>query len=159
MCNINAFWTKEEWSSPETLEAGAISGAILETWIIVELLKTWWHHGRRAPFYYYRDKDKKEIDLLIEKDGTLYPLEFKKTASPRRGAIVTVDSQWGELSQPREVYNLLKAGEVRVYDLEQASARVDNVVRYQSSHLGDLSDLKYFSQALDLEIWFKPFNS
>ncbi len=76
-----------EWSSPETLEAGATSGAILETWIMAELLKTWWHHGRRAPFYYYRDKDKKEIDLLIEQDGTLFPLEFKKTASPRKDAV------------------------------------------------------------------------
>lgn len=71
-----------EWSSPETLEAGAMSGAILETWIMDELLKSWWHNGLRAPFYYYRDKDQKEIDLLIIQDGTVYPLEFKKTASP-----------------------------------------------------------------------------
>lgn len=71
-----------EWSSPETLEAGAMSGAILETWIMGELLKSWWHNGLRAPFYYYRDKDQKEVDLLIIQDGTVYPLEFKKTASP-----------------------------------------------------------------------------
>jgi predicted AAA+ superfamily ATPase len=73
-----------EWSSPETLEAGAMSGAILETWIVVELLKGYWHNGHRAPFYYYRDKDRTEIDLLIVQDGTAYPLEFKKTASPGR---------------------------------------------------------------------------
>jgi uncharacterized protein len=71
-----------QWSNPETLESGAMSGAILETWIISELLKGFLHHGRRAPFYYYRDKDQKEIDLLIIQDGTIYPLEFKKTASP-----------------------------------------------------------------------------
>jgi len=71
-----------EWSSPETLEAGAMSGAILETWILSELLKSYWHNGRRAPFFYYRDKDKKEIDLLIVQDEQVYPLEFKKTASP-----------------------------------------------------------------------------
>lgn len=71
-----------EWSSPETLEAGAMSGAILETWIMGELLKGYWHNGRRAPFYYYRDKDRKEVDLLIVQDGVIYPLEFKKTASP-----------------------------------------------------------------------------
>lgn len=76
-----------EWSSPETLEAGAMSGAILETWILCEILKTWLHNGRRAPFYYYRDKDKKEIDLLIVVDGTIYPLEFKKTASPDKNAV------------------------------------------------------------------------
>ena len=73
-----------EWSSPETLEAGAMSGAILETWIMAELLKGYLHNGRRAPFYYYRDKDQKEIDLLIVEDGTIYPLEFKKTSSPNK---------------------------------------------------------------------------
>lgn len=76
-----------EWSSPETLEAGAMSGPILETWILVEILKSYWHNGRRAPFYYYRDKDRKEIDLLISQDGTIYPLEFKKTASPDKDAV------------------------------------------------------------------------
>lgn len=76
-----------EWSSPETLEAGAMSGAILETWIMGELLKGYWHNGRRAPFYYYRDKDRKEVDLLIVQDGVIYPLEFKKTASPGKNDI------------------------------------------------------------------------
>jgi len=76
-----------EWSSPETLEAGAMSGAVLETWIMAEILKSYWHNGRRAQFYYYRDKDKKEIDLLIVKDGTIYPLEFKKTAAPKKDAV------------------------------------------------------------------------
>jgi len=75
-----------EWSSPETLEAGAMSGAILETWILGELLKSWQHNGLRAPFYYYRDTDQREIDLLIVQDGTVYPLEFKKSASPDKRA-------------------------------------------------------------------------
>jgi hypothetical protein len=70
------------WSSPQTLEAGAMSGAILETWVISELLKGYLHNGKQPPFYYYRDKDKREIDLLIVQDGIIYPLEIKKTASP-----------------------------------------------------------------------------
>ncbi|HOZ50138.1 MAG TPA: ATP-binding protein [Candidatus Hydrogenedentes bacterium] len=73
-----------EWTSPETLEAGAMSGAIFETWVVAEILKSYWHNGKRAPLYYYRDKDKKEIDLLIFQDGTLYPIECKKTAMPGR---------------------------------------------------------------------------
>ncbi len=70
------------WSSPQTLEAGAMSGAILETWVISEILKSYLHNGRQPRFYYYRDKDRKEIDLLILQDGTLHPVEIKKTASP-----------------------------------------------------------------------------
>jgi uncharacterized protein len=76
-----------EWSSPETLEAGAMCGAVLETWVVTEILKSYWHNGKRAPLYYYGDKDKKEIDLLIFQDGTLYPLECKKTAAPTRDAV------------------------------------------------------------------------
>jgi len=73
-----------EWASPETLEAGAMSGPILETWIVAELLKSYWHAGRRPPLYYYRDRDQKEVDLLLVQDGIVYPLEIKKTASPSR---------------------------------------------------------------------------
>lgn len=76
-----------EWSSPETLEAGAMSGAILETWIMTELLKSYWHNGLRAPFYYYRDKDQKEIDLVIVRDKIIHPLEIKKTASPSKNDV------------------------------------------------------------------------
>jgi hypothetical protein len=76
-----------EWSSPETLEAGAMSGAILETWCLAELLKSYWHNGKRAPFYYYRDKENREIDLVIYADGVFHPVEIKKTASPGRDDI------------------------------------------------------------------------
>jgi predicted AAA+ superfamily ATPase len=76
-----------QWSSPETLEAGAMSGAILETWAVAEILKSYWHQGRLAPFHFYRDKDQREIDLVIEADGVLYPVEIKKTASPGRDAL------------------------------------------------------------------------
>lgn len=76
-----------QWSSPETLEAGAMSGHILETYFFTEILKSYWHNGKRERLYYYRDKDQKEIDLLIMQDGTLYPLEFKKTARPSRADV------------------------------------------------------------------------
>ena len=71
-----------EWTTPATLEAGAMSGAILETYVFAEILKSYWHHGKRPALYYYRDKDQKEIDLLIHQDGLFYPIECKKSASP-----------------------------------------------------------------------------
>ena len=71
-----------QWSTPESLEAGAMSGSILETYMFSEVLKSYWHNGKRAFFYFYRDRDQKEIDLLIEQDSKLYPIEFKKSASP-----------------------------------------------------------------------------
>ncbi len=76
-----------EWSSPATLEAGAMSGPIFETWVIGEMLKSWWHNGKQTPFYYYRDKDQKEIDLLIVRDGCFYPVEIKKTGQPGKDTV------------------------------------------------------------------------
>jgi uncharacterized protein len=76
-----------EWTSASTLEAGAMSGAILETYIFAEILKSYWYNGKQAPLFYYRDKEKGEIDLLIIRDDTVYPVEFKKTATPDRNAI------------------------------------------------------------------------
>ena len=76
-----------QWSDAATLEAGAMSGAILETYIVIEILKSYWHNGLQAPLYFYRDKDKKEIDLLITKDQKIYPIEIKKTGSPTKNAL------------------------------------------------------------------------
>lgn len=75
-----------KWTTPSVLETGAANGAILETYIFTEILKSYWHNGKEPYFYYYRDTDKKEIDLVIESDGTLYPVEFKKTATPVKTA-------------------------------------------------------------------------
>jgi predicted AAA+ superfamily ATPase len=72
------------WTSADVLERGAMSGQIFESWVFSELYKSYLNAGKRSPFYYYRDKDKREIDLLLYENGTLYPLEIKKTASPDR---------------------------------------------------------------------------
>ena len=59
-------------------------GAILETFVVMEILKFYWHNGLQALLYFYRDKDKKEIDLLIVKNQKIYLIEIKKIASPKR---------------------------------------------------------------------------
>jgi predicted AAA+ superfamily ATPase len=72
-----------EWSSPQTLEVGAMSGAILETHVFSEVLKSWWNRGKQPQLFYYRDKEGREIDLLIMQDREIHPVEVKKTGSPR----------------------------------------------------------------------------
>jgi predicted AAA+ superfamily ATPase len=71
-----------KWSSPEITQHGAMNGALLENYAVSEIIKSY-HNSARDPFlYYYRDRDAKEIDLLMERDGMLYPIEIKKTATP-----------------------------------------------------------------------------
>ena len=72
------------WSSPEVIEKGAMSGAFFETFVISEILKSYRHNGERPLLYWYRDIDQKEIDLIIEKDSKLHPVEIKLTANPNK---------------------------------------------------------------------------
>ena len=74
------------WDSAETLEVSAMSGAFFETYVVSEILKSYYNAGKRPPIYYYRDTDGKEIDLIIEGNNKLYPIEIKKSASPKRDA-------------------------------------------------------------------------
>jgi len=98
-----------KWGNPEALERGAMSGAFFESYVFSEIYKSYLNAGKEPPIYYYRDKDKKEIDLLIYENGTLYPIEIKKSASPGKDAIkhfgvlkpVTEPEKFGELSQTK----------------------------------------------------------
>lgn len=76
-----------KWGNAEILERGAMSGAFFESYVFSEIYKSYLNAGKQPPVYYYRDKDKKEIDLLLYENGTLSPIEIKKAASPGKEAI------------------------------------------------------------------------
>ena len=77
---LAAYLTK--YSNPEILMNGAINGAILENYTVAEIRKTWLNSAKECPLHYYRDKDTNEIDMVIEADGELHPLEIKKSTNP-----------------------------------------------------------------------------
>lgn len=79
--------------SAETLEKSAYNGAIFETYIVSEIIKSFTNNGidPRSRLYYYRDTNQKEIDLLIFNDNTVYPVEIKKSANPGKAAIKNFD--------------------------------------------------------------------
>jgi predicted AAA+ superfamily ATPase len=70
------------WTTSEALETGYSAGAFFETFVISEILKSYYHNGENVSFYFFRDEKGNEIDLLIQKDGQYYPIEIKKHASP-----------------------------------------------------------------------------
>ena len=60
-----------------------MAGAFFETFVVAEVLKGFYNAGvLEPPLYYYRDKDSKEVDLLIEQNGIFHPVEIKKTSNP-----------------------------------------------------------------------------
>lgn len=90
-----------KWSSTETLESGAMNGAILENYVVSEIAKTYLNCGQEPFMYYYRDKDAKEIDIVLEHDGVLNPIEIKKTSNPGT-ELTKVFSLLDKASVPRE---------------------------------------------------------
>ena len=79
------------WSSAEVAECGAMSGALLENFTVSELMKSYQNEGLSPYLYFYRDRDAKEIDVLLEGNGKLFPLEIKKTATPDKRIVHTFD--------------------------------------------------------------------
>ena len=83
---LAAYLTK--WKDKEVLEAGTMAGNFFENFVIVEIIKSFYNSGElRPPVYFYRDKEKREIDLIIDQNGKLYPIEIKKTAKPSKKMI------------------------------------------------------------------------
>lgn len=70
------------WPNAETLERGAMDGAFFETYVVSEIVKSYYNTGKRPDLYYYRDIDGKEIDLLIVEGDKVYPIEIKKAKAP-----------------------------------------------------------------------------
>lgn len=84
---LMAYLTK--WLTADTLQRGAKSGQFLETFVVSELLKSFYYQGIEPLMYFYRDTNQREIDVIIEQDGVVYPLEIKSTANPdkKHGAV------------------------------------------------------------------------
>lgn len=72
------------WNTSDALEMGAMSAEFLETWVINEVYKSYAASGEKAPLYYYRNFNGKEIELLILHNGVLYPCVIAKSAQPQK---------------------------------------------------------------------------
>ncbi|MEE3452928.1 ATP-binding protein [Dialister sp.] len=70
------------WPTAQTLQNGAMNGAFFETYVVSEIIKSYYNAGRRPDLYYYRDVDRKEIDLLIVRGNTMFPIEIKRSSTP-----------------------------------------------------------------------------
>ena len=75
------------WTSRSVLMNGAASGHYYENYVISELLRNYAYGKSKVNLNFYRDSKMKEIDLIIEENGVLHPVEIKKSASPDRSAL------------------------------------------------------------------------
>ncbi|MCD6396086.1 MAG: DUF4143 domain-containing protein, partial [Spirochaetaceae bacterium] len=73
------------WITPETIKHGAKAGQFFETWVVSEIAKSYLNAGKSLRgMYYYRDADQREIDLILEVNRYIYPIEIKMTARPNK---------------------------------------------------------------------------
>ena len=70
------------WTTADNLSVGANNGSFFESFVVSEILKSYANAGKEADMYFLRDGNKKEIDLLILENNTLYPIEIKVKAEP-----------------------------------------------------------------------------
>ncbi|HHT24738.1 MAG TPA: ATP-binding protein [Clostridiaceae bacterium] len=75
-----------KWPNSEMLENCAMNGAFFETFVVSEIIKNFYAHNQNPQnkLFYYRDIDKKEIDLLYIEGKSLYPIEIKKSIAPTK---------------------------------------------------------------------------
>ena len=94
------------WGSAAVLERSAMSGAFFETWVVSEVYKSYLNAGKRPQLYFYRDSNRKEIDLIIYRDGTVFPIEIKKSAAPAHAvknfSVLRPIAEWAEKSGGEE---------------------------------------------------------
>jgi predicted AAA+ superfamily ATPase len=105
-----------KWSSPEVAESGAMSGALLENFTVSEIMKGYQNRGHEPYLYYYRDHDGREIDLIIEGDGRLNPIEIKKTVSPDKRLTCVLDIIGKSSLQPGTGAVLCAADQLGAFD-------------------------------------------
>lgn len=72
------------WLNADALEAGAASTEFFETWVVMEIYKSYANKGIVPPLYYLRNFNGKEIELIIWQNGTAYPIAIKKSAYPSK---------------------------------------------------------------------------
>jgi len=70
------------WHNSGAASQGAMAGSLLENYAISEIIKSYWHRGHEAPVWFWRTKEGHEVDLIIEEEGKLFPVEIKMSMTP-----------------------------------------------------------------------------
>ena len=100
---LMAYLTK--WLTPQAIEFGAKSGQFFETFVINEIIKSFYNKGKEPPIYFYRDTNQKEIDLIIEHGRDIYPIEIKSTANPNKKQVSAFDILYKNLSDDLDIHH------------------------------------------------------
>jgi predicted AAA+ superfamily ATPase len=115
------------WDTTKVLRLGAMGGAFFETFVIAEIIKSYINKGIQPPLYYYRDKEQREIDLLIWRNGRLFPLEIKMTANPEKKHIAA----FSVLDDMPDPYRRAEGGLICCYDELVSLGANDRVIPFR----------------------------
>ena len=110
------------WPTAETLMNGNAAGAFFETFVVGEILKSYYNSGKEPNLYYYRDIDKKEIDLLMTGPDCLYPMEVKKAKNPSAPDknFGVLDPLWNKVMTSGGIHGVIASADKTHVELEVA---------------------------------------
>ena len=80
------------WRTPGVALNGAMAGPLFENYILTEILKSYWHRGQDPSIWFWRTKDRKEVNILLDEDGIIFPVEIKLTMRPQQKMIKNISS-------------------------------------------------------------------
>jgi len=99
---------------PEHAAAGPLGGAIFETAVLAEIVKTFWHRGEEPQVYFWRTATGVEVDIVVEVGGRMVPVEVKLSATPRPAMASGILALRQDLGDKVEVGYVVHPGEIQL---------------------------------------------
>lgn len=99
---------------PEHAAAGPLGGAIFETAVLAEIVKTFWHRGEEPQVYFWRTATGVEVDIVVETRGRIVPIEVKLSATPRPAMAAGILALRRDLGEKVETGYVIHPGEIQL---------------------------------------------
>ena len=99
---------------PEHAAAGPLGGAIFETAVLAEIVKTFWHRGEEPQVYFWRTATGVEVDIVVEVGGRIVPIEVKLSATPRPAMAAGILALRQDLGEKVEPGYVIHPGEIHL---------------------------------------------
>ncbi|MEA3420880.1 MAG: ATP-binding protein [Acidobacteriota bacterium] len=107
--------------TPEPTLHGPLIGQLFETMVVSEWVKAFYHRGERPELYYWRSKEGTEVDLIVNRNGQLYPIEIKSTSTLLPGHTLPL-IRWGKLAGPLASTGIIVANVSEAFSLKGCRA-------------------------------------
>lgn len=116
-------------SNATQLESHPLKGSIFETMVVVEMIKKYTNIGKTPPLFYWRDKSGHEIDIIVDGEKKLIPIEIKSSKTINNSFFKNI-KYWNKLTK--------NDGSIIIYSGEQEQQRSDGMLVTNWQNISDI---------------------